>query len=526
MRTYLLIHVFIITFVFLLTPTIQAIHMEGLITDEEQNNLVKEATVKIYAISNSPDYYSPWKMLEMDSGSGSGAIIEKNRVLTCAHIISDHKYIQVQRYGEVQRFNARVVSVSHEADVAILTVDSEKFFENVVPLKFGELPKIQREVLVYGYPAGGDSLSITQGILSRIEHQSYAHSSLYLLAGQIDAAVNPGNSGGPVLVDGRIVGVAMMSYDPDELENTGYMVPAPVIKHFLKDIEDGEHDGIPDIGALFQIMENPDIKRKYKMPQSRTGVLIYGVLPDSSAKGILKKEDILLSINGHPIADDGTVEFRPNERTYFTYYIEILQMGETIDVEYIRQGRINNASFKLNRRSEAFSLVPEDQYDNLPRYLIYGGIVFSPLTKNLIKSVRREYEVPEDLIVEYRNWPSEKQKEVVVAVQVLAHDINAGYHDVFCWIVNEVNGKEIRDFNEFHRLINDFNGTYMTFQDKEGWQLVIDHKKARESHDIILQHYNIPKDKDLNLGETPQAHINLGDAALEKLEEVGKTDDE
>ena len=54
--------------------------MEGLITDEEQNNLVKEATVKIYAISNSPDYYSPWKMLEMDSGSGSGAIIEKNRV--------------------------------------------------------------------------------------------------------------------------------------------------------------------------------------------------------------------------------------------------------------------------------------------------------------------------------------------------------------------------------------------------------------------------------------------------------------
>ena len=505
MRTYLLIHVFIITFVFLLTPTIQAIHMEGLITDEEQNNLVKEATVKIYAISNSPDYYSPWKMLEMDSGSGSGAIIEKNRVLTCAHIISDHKYIQVQRYGEVQRFNARVVSVSHEADVAILTVDSEKFFENVVPLKFGELPKIQREVLVYGYPAGGDSLSITQGILSRIEHQSYAHSSLYLLAGQIDAAVNPGNSGGPVLVDGRIVGVAMMSYDPDELENTGYMVPAPVIKHFLKDIEDGEHDGIPDIGALFQIMENPDIKRKYKMPQSRTGVLIYGVLPDSSAKGILKKEDILLSINGHPIADDGTVEFRPMERTSYGYYIEILQMGEIINVEYLRKGKIHTASFKLNRRSEAFSLVPEEQYDNLPRYFIYGGIVFSPLTKDLINSVGREYEVDEDLLVEYYyNWPSEIRKEVVVAIQVLAHDINVGYHDLYCWIVKEVNGKEIQDFNEFYSLVNDFSGTYMTFKDKNGWQIVIDHEKAQESHEIILQNYHIPKDRFLGMGKTLQ----------------------
>jgi hypothetical protein len=388
-------------------------------------------------------------------------------------------------------------------------VDDEEFFSDIVPLELGELPKTQQEVLVYGYPAGGDTLSITQGILSRVEHQSYVHSSFYLLAGQIDAAVNPGNSGGPVMVDGQIVGVAMQGID--ELENAGYMVPAPIIKHFLKDIEDGRQDGIPDIGVLVQNMENPDIKRKYKMPQSRTGVLIYSVLPDSPAKGILENDDVLLSINGHLIADDGTVEFRHMERTSCSYYTDILQMGEIINVEYLRQGMINIASIKLNQRSEAFYLVPEEQYDRLPRYFIYGGIVFSPLTKNLINSVGEEYEyVSEDLLVEYYyNWPSEKRKEVVVAIQVLAHDINAGYHDLiyggYCWIVKEVNGKEIQDFNEFYSLVNDFSGTYMTFKDKDGWQIVIDHKKAQESHEIILQNYHIPKDRFLGMGKTLQA---------------------
>jgi S1-C subfamily serine protease len=461
---------------------------------EEQVSLVKKATVKIYTVSNSPDYSNPWRMREMSNCSGSGAVIGDNRILTCAHVVSDHTFIQVQRFGEVKRFSARVVSISHEADLAILTVDDEEFYADIVSLKLGKLPKTQQEVLVYGYPAGGDTLSITQGILSRVEHQNYIHSSLYLLAGQIDAAINPGNSGGPVIVDGQIVGVAMQGNT--SLENAGYMVPPVTINHFLKDIEDGKLNGIPDIGIVAQNMENPDIKSKYKMPKSRTGILVYNVLPRSPAKGILENDDVLLSINGHLIADDGTVEFRPMERTYYSYYIEKHQIGEIIAVEYLRQGKINTASLKLNNRTEAFVLVQKEQYDRMPKYFIYGGIVFSPLTKNLLKLWGDEWErdAPVRLLSECNNWPSEKRNEVVVAIKVLAHDINTGYHDLSYWVVNELDGKEIQNFNEFYRLLNGFSGTYMTFKDKDGFQLVIDHKKAQESHGIILQNYHIPKD--------------------------------
>ena len=75
-------------------------------------------------------------------------------------------------------------------------------------------------------------MSITRGVVSRIEHDAYAHSSIELLAVQIDAAINSGNSGGPVLTDHSISGV-VMQYLPDS-ENIGYMVPAPVVRHRAK----------------------------------------------------------------------------------------------------------------------------------------------------------------------------------------------------------------------------------------------------------------------------------------------------
>ena len=122
---------------------------------------------------------------------------------------SDQTFVQVRRHGEFKRYPARVESVSHDADLALLTVEDPRFFEGVPALSLGELPGTQDEVHVYGFPLGGDTLSTTKGVISRIEHQTYAHSSVYLLAGQIDAAINPGNSGGPVIRDGQICGVVM-----------------------------------------------------------------------------------------------------------------------------------------------------------------------------------------------------------------------------------------------------------------------------------------------------------------------------
>src|SRR5208283_3497582 len=99
-------------------------------------------------------------------------------------------FVQVRRGDKADRVRARVLSVAHDADLAILTVDAPAFFAGATPMILGELPLAQVEVTVMGYPMGGDTLSVTRGIVSRIEHQRYAHSGVPLLAIQIDAPIN------------------------------------------------------------------------------------------------------------------------------------------------------------------------------------------------------------------------------------------------------------------------------------------------------------------------------------------------
>jgi S1-C subfamily serine protease len=469
--------------------------------NENQGTAIKDAIVKIYTVTNSPDYFNPWMMLGPKSGGGSGCIIEGNKILTNAHVVADHTFIQVRRYGQAERYKAKVLNVSHDADLALLTVEDKTFFSDVTPLKFGELAETQQEVLVYGFPFGGDSLSITKGVLSRIEHLFYVHSSHYLLAGQIDAAINPGNSGGPVLVNDRVVGVVMQMVKSNYAENIGYMVPIPVINHFFQDIEDGQYDGFPDIGIITQDMESPDMRRKYGMSETQTGLFVTLILPGSPAEGKMEKGDVLLSIEGHPIANDGTVEFRPKERTNYTYYVDAKQPGESVRAEVLSQETIKQVTLTLNQTRKAYLLVPQEEYEQLPRYFIYGGIVFTPLTKNLLERWGSDWldSAPSDLVRELKNWVTEEKKEVVLVLKILAADVNTGYHDIRAWIVTEVNGKQIKDFDEFFQIVTQTTEPYLVFKDELGFQIVIDREKAEESHELVLRTYRIEHDRSQDL---------------------------
>jgi len=172
-----------------------------------QADRTENAMVKIYTIQSNPDYINPWNLEQPQMISGSGCIIDNQRILTNAHVVSNQTFVQVRAYGESRKFDAYVLYVSHNADLAILTTKEPAFFDDKPHLTLGDLPIIQQPVAVYGFPEGGDTLSITAGVVSRVEHSWYAHSFQQLLAIQVDAAVNDGNSGGPVLADGKIIGL-------------------------------------------------------------------------------------------------------------------------------------------------------------------------------------------------------------------------------------------------------------------------------------------------------------------------------
>ena len=83
---------------------------------------VTDSVVKIFVVSSEPSYDDPWLMEPAASSGGSGCVIKGNRILTNAHVVSDQTFIQVRLQGQPQKYNAKVLAISHEADLALLTV--------------------------------------------------------------------------------------------------------------------------------------------------------------------------------------------------------------------------------------------------------------------------------------------------------------------------------------------------------------------------------------------------------------------
>ena len=453
---------------------------------------VSEAIVKVYTVFNEPDYYNPWQMEGPQAATGSGCIIEGGRILTSAHVVADQVFLQVKRAGQAKRYTATVEIVAHDTDLAILTVQDQAFFQGSEPLQVGELPQLRDRVVVYGFPKGGEELAITEGVVSRVEHQYYTHSQEYLLSCQIDAAINPGSSGGPVIKDGMIVGV---SFQAGRGENIGYMVAAPLIRRFLQDVEDGAYHGIPGIGISWQTMENPDLRSRYGMSEGQTGILVNSVFPDSPAQGILQVGDVILAIDATDLESDGTIEFRPGERTSFSHRIQTKFIGDTIDLRILRDGAPSLVSLLLTKTLNDMRLVPNAQYDVLPRYYIVGGLVFEPLTLNLLKIWGSSWftDAPDHLLGYYfRGEPTEDRTEVVVLVRLLGDEVNIGYQGYLYEVLSEVNGVRIKDLSSLVQAIESNTGPYHIFLTEAGKKVVLDRERAEESEERIIRNYRIP----------------------------------
>jgi len=470
----------------------QALPAQAQISDSMRE--VENSIVKVYTTAAEPDYFTPWRLLTPSQSTGSGSVISGNRILTNAHVVANASYVQVQKHNDPTRYLARVSFVSHASDLAIISVDDPGFFLGLSPLEIGDLPDPHGEVYVFGYPMGGRTMSITKGILSRVEQQVYAHSGEYLLAGQLDAAINPGNSGGPVIVNEKIVGVVMQANSGGRAENLGYFVPPDIIRHVLTDSEDGTYDGFPDLGFRTQDLESPAAKLAYGLTSEQSGVLIIKVFDDSAAAGVLQENDVLLSIGGYPVAGDSTIRVSNVLQTNYKHAIDLQQIGDRISIEYSRKGQVYSDQLVAKRRQENYSLVRQEEFDRIPEYYIYGGVLFVPLNMNLIKRWGSDWSrtAPVGLLQARSEWASPEKRELVVALQVLAADVNLGYHDMRNWIVEQVNGVPVRDFHQFIRMLRDNDNSHVVFKNASGYQVVIDHKEAQLSEQDILQQYRIP----------------------------------
>ncbi|KAL6197775.1 hypothetical protein ACLB2K_027569 [Fragaria x ananassa] len=306
--------------------------------DTDAIELALDSVVKIFTVASSPNYFLPWQNKSQRETMGSGFVIAGNKILTNAHVVADHTFVLVRKHGSPTKHKAQVEAVGHECDLAILSVESDMFWEGMNPLELGDIPLLQEAVAVVGYPQGGDNISVTKGVVSRVEPTQYVHGATQLMAIQIDAAINPGNSGGPAIMGSKVAGVAFQNLSG--AENIGYIIPVPVIKHFIAGVEErGRFVGFCSLGLSCQPTENVQLRNHFRMNPEMTGVLVSKINPLSDAHKVLKKYDIVLVFDGVPVANDGTVHFRNRERIAFDHLVSMKKPNETAVVRVLRDGK-------------------------------------------------------------------------------------------------------------------------------------------------------------------------------------------
>ncbi|KAE9603210.1 hypothetical protein Lal_00018790 [Lupinus albus] len=451
-----------------------------------------DAVVKVFCVHTEPNFSLPWQRKRQYSSSSSGFIVGRRRVLTNAHSVEHHTQVKLKKRGSDTKYLATVLAIGTECDIALLTVSNDEFWEGVSPVEFGDLPALQDAVTVVGYPIGGDTISVTSGVVSRMEMLSYVHGSTELLGLQIDAAINSGNSGGPAFNDkGKCVGIAFQSLKHEDVENIGYVIPTPVIEHFIKDYEkNGAYTGFPVLGVEWQKMENPDLRMSIGMAPDQKGVRIRRIEPTAPESNVLKPSDVILSFDGVNIANDGTVPFRHGERIGFSYLVSQKYTGDRALVMVLRNSEILKFNIKVATHKR---LIPDHIKGRPPSYYIVAGFVFTAVSVPYLRSeYGKDYEIdaPVKLLEKHLHAMAQSvDEQLVVISQVLVSDINIGYEEIVNTQVLAFNGKHVKNLKGLASMVESCKDEYMKF-DLEYQQIVALKTGAAKSatFDILKTH--------------------------------------
>ena len=444
--------------------------------------------MKISATMRSPELTRPWSKSSPREASGTGVVIEGNRILTNAHVVTYASQLFVESYQSSDKHVATVESISPGIDLAVLKLEDESFFEKRPPLpRTHDLPSIKESVLVYGYPQGGSSMSVTKGIVSRIEFTALGDNTWGVRV-QVDAAINPGNSGGPAIVDGKIVGLIFSKLT--QADNIGYIIPTEEIDLFLADVKDGTYEGKPSMHDSLQTLENDALRQMLKLDKRATGMVVHG--PDTVIKNNpLKEWDLLAKIGDSEIDNTGKVKVKADVRLNFQYLIQKLAKDGKVPFTVIREGKAMQVELPVSAKRE--SLI-ESLHGKYPSYFVYGPLVFSPLTSEFLAGVGDRFfgllsAIGSPIAIRRGDQPKFPGEElVIVASPMLPNKIGKGYSSAQLKVVKEINGVRIKNITHLVEVFRDSKETFTTisFDDKASETIVFDHKEALAATDDIL----------------------------------------
>ena len=461
-----------------------------------------KACIKVFTTHVHPTYAMPWLRGEETRSTGSGfaahlpplqpgdtlhrdataAAAQGRIIVTNAHVVENHSLIQVRRAGAAEKYVARVVCIGHDVDLALLSVEDDEFWLGMplVPIKTG-IPRLASEVVAVGFPVGGDDVSATRGVVSRILVGGLTDN----LCVQIDAAINPGNSGGPVFDSmGMLVGVAFSGLT--HANNIGYIIPLPVLHTFLQNFRrHGSYTGKCSDCFEIQSMESSTMRQRFGLVGA-SGVMLSRIPPESAVHGVLQVRDILLEVDGVPIANDGTIQL-PNTqdlvRVTFSYLVYRAPRDHPVTMTVLREKERHE--FVVPARPQPELLLACKQPLPKPAYLVVGGLVFVPLM-SVYESL-----IPRRKLDAVLRKPAFDGQQVVLLLMVLRAEVNIGYEELTGQVAT-LNDEPVQSLRWMLEKVERRTEGSHVFRLETGETIVLPVATCRASEEQIFRTHCIP----------------------------------
>jgi S1-C subfamily serine protease len=463
---------------------------------------VRQSVVKIISTLRQPDPFRPWDKGTPQEATGSGVVIAGKRILTNAHMVNHASQVFIQPDKSSEKLTATVVARAPGIDLAVLKLGDESFFDTHPPLPTNpRLPDLKQTVFAYGFPTGGSEMSITRGIVSRIEYAEY-YLGIEGLRIQVDAAVNPGNSGGPTVADGHLIGLVFSRLH--QSDNIGYIIPMEEIELFLEDIRDGRYDGKPVLDIDSQRLENDTLRARLKLDKKTTGILVRKVHHRDPSYP-LRVGDVVTRIGDHPIDNAGMVHIERDRMIKFPYLVQRLTREGRLPLVIVRDG--HQVKLDLPVQPAEPKLIASAAEKPLS-YFIFGPLSFTEATDNYVQHMTMWYskDTPDGskgdgsglLAIMYQGNPMftrygdrpafPGERIVIVPHPLFTHELSKGYAISFADAIAEVNGIRIRNLPHLVEVIRDATGEYIefTFQGRATYAIVFPRKAALDATEEIL----------------------------------------
>jgi S1-C subfamily serine protease len=449
---------------------------------------VESSVVKVFSTARLPDPVKPWTKHSPSEATGSGVVIEGHRILTNAHVVLYASQVQVQAHQAGDKVSATVEAIAPGIDLAVLKLDDDSFFETHQPLERARtLPDVKDAVMAYGYPTGGNNLSITKGIVSRIEFTAY-NFPVSGLRIQIDAAINPGNSGGPAVVGEKMIGLAFSTLGG--AQNIGYIIPNEEIDLFLADMADGRYDGKPALFDELQTLENPALRAFLKLDKATSGIVVQQ--PWTGEPGNpLKPWDVITRIGDKAVDDQGMIQVGSNLRVRFGYLVQYVAEKGSVKLGVVRGGKALTLQVPV---SPSHPIMVPDLRGAYPPYFVWGPLVFSTASTQFLSAGGRGIfgnpaMMRSPLVARFLDQPAFPGEElVVVSSPLLPHRLAKGYGSPQGGVVKEVNGVAVKNLRHLVELLRDAKDEFvaLAFTRHGGEALVFRRAEVEAATEEIL----------------------------------------